>query len=315
MLLTAIILWSAVGFIAFAALYGACVEARRLRVDEITVRLPRLPEKLAGLRLVHIADTHFKPSRFSRCLYESMVRAIQEAAPDLVLISGDLAAGAENLPVAVGWLARLQAKHGVFAVLGNHDLNITMERWLMGAAQTVQVEDVRRQLAEAGVRVLHNEHTLLQINQSRVLLVGVGDVSSGLDDVAAALEGAEAADLVIMLSHSPDLVERAGVEVADLVLCGHTHGGQMMLPGMGAVWAPVWRDRRRAAGLLAFGDVACHVTRGVGVTWPFRFNCPPQVAVLELQPGPVNGRPLPPALRHRLVSAGVAAAPGEGGGQ
>jgi len=322
MVAIAAILWALVAVLVTALLYGSLVEARRLRTDRLPLALPRLPERLEGLRIVHLGDTHCKPSPFYESLFRAMVEAVNAADADLVLISGDMAAGAENLDVAAHWLGQLRARHGVFAVAGNHDLNITMERWLLGLDQGVEVETVRARLAEAGVELLHNEARWLQLRGEPVLLLGVGDVSSGLDDLPATIEDAlrsapdAAAEpaLTIVLTHSPDLLDRAGVEVADLVLAGHTHAGQMMLPGVGPVWSPVWHGRRRGAGLLAAGDVAAHVTRGVGTSWPVRLGCPPQVAVLELRRGTLEGLAVTPRLEHRSVRSQRRLAQADSGG-
>jgi predicted MPP superfamily phosphohydrolase len=302
MIITAIVLWLLVAVVILALMYGALFEARRIRTERIRVALPRLPEALAGFRIVHIGDTHCRTGRFYEGLYRQMVAAVNEADADLVLISGDLAAGSDHIPVAARWLGALRARLGVLAVPGNHDLNITMERWLLGLTQGFDVEEIRRSLADVGVTLLHNESKVIEANGQRIVVLGIGDASTGLDDLENTVTSMPSGDLIIILTHSPDLLDVAGVEVADLVLCGHTHGGQMMLPGIGPVWSPVWRGRLRGEGLLAAGDVAVHVTRGVGTSWPVRLGCPPQVAVLELQRAPIRGRPVTPMLKRPLES-------------
>jgi predicted MPP superfamily phosphohydrolase len=306
----AIVLWSLVGILVGALAYGAVVGARDLRLERITVHLPGLPADLAGLRVLHLSDTHFIPGTFMQPVDEKMVAYSREVEPDIILLTGDLAAGSENLPLACEWLAKLSAPLGIFAVLGNHDLDVTMERWLLGLDTGGDPDTARGPLARSGVTLLHNEWAAVEARGRRLLIVGVGDASCGLDDIALALEDAPVdADLTILLSHSPDIFDRPGLERADLVLCGHTHAGQMMLPGIGPLWAPVWRGRRRGAGVLALGDVVAHVTRGVGATWPARLGAPPQVALLDLQPGPPDGLPVRPAL-HRPPS-GLAASSAE----
>lgn len=299
----AIVLWSLVVLLAGAVAYGMFYEARRLSVERLSVHLPALPTGLRGLRIVHISDLHARPDKFFAPLYERLVEEVNRAEADLVLVSGDLAAGADNMPFAARLLSRMTSRHGLFVTLGNHDVNVTMERWLQGLEEGFDVEALRQVLADHGVRLLHNETVVLEIAGCRVALVGLGDASCGLDDLPSATGEFADADLVIVVEHSPDILDRPGIEVADLVLCGHTHGGQMMIPRRGTIWAPVWRDRRRGAGLLACGDVACHVTRGVGVTWPMRIACPPQLAILELDRGPLNGLCVPPALRRPRARA------------
>jgi hypothetical protein len=303
MLAWAIVLWTLVVIMFSALAYGATVGARDLRLERITVHLPKLAPDLAGLRVLHLSDTHFMPGTFIRPLYEKMVAAAGEAGAELILLTGDLAAGSANMPVALEWLSRLSAPLGVFTVLGNHDLDVTMERWLLDLETGGDPEDLREGLAEAGVTLLHNEWRVVEARGRRVLLVGIGDASCGLDDLPAVIAGAPEADLVIYLSHSPDVFDRAGMEHADLVLCGHTHAGQMMLPGIGPLWAPVWRGRRRGVGVLALGEVVGHVTRGVGATWPARIGAPPQAALLELQPGQPDGLAVKPALARKPLPA------------
>jgi len=303
MLVSAIVLWSLVVLVAGAVAYGLLYEARRLSVERLVVRLPALPPGLRGLRVVHVSDLHARPSGFLAPLFERLVEEVNRADADLVLVSGDLAAGAENMPFAARLLSRMTSRYGVFVTLGNHDVNVTMERWLQGLEEGFDVEALRNVLADAGVRLLHNETVSVDIGGCRVAVLGLGDASCGLDDLTAATADLPDADLTVVVEHSPDILDRPGIEVADLVLCGHTHGGQMMIPGWGPVWAPVWRDRRRGAGLLAYGRVACHVTRGVGVTWPIRIACPPQLAILELDCGPLNGTPVAPPLRQPTARA------------
>lgn len=317
MLALALVLWTLVALGTALLAYGSIVEARRVRTDHLRVTLPRLPEGLAGLRIVHLADTHCRPGAFYAPLFEGMVEAANAAAPDLILLSGDLAAGAERMGEAAAWLGRLRAPLGVIAVLGNHDLNITMERWLLGLEQGFDIEDIRATMAAAGVVLLHNESLAIEARGHRLVILGIGDPSSGLDDLPGTAASAPSGDLTLLLTHSPDILDCPGLEVADLVLCGHTHAGQMILPGLGPVWAPVWRDRRRGEGLLATGDVAVHVTRGVGTSWPVRLGCPPQVAVLELHPGPLGGRRVPSVLTQGRPAELAATHQGEaqGGGE
>lgn len=312
MVVWAIVLWALVIVIWGLAAYGL-YETRRLRVERVRVCLPNLPEALRGLRIVHISDLHMRPSRLLAPLFERLVEEVNRTDADLVLVSGDLAAGAENMPLAARLLSRMSSRCGLFVTLGNHDVNVTMERWLQGIEEGFDVEVLRGILAGEGVRLLHNEAVTVEIAGRRVAIVGVGDASCGLDDLRSATADLPAADLVIVVEHSPDILDRPGIEVADLVLCGHTHGGQMMIPGWGSVWAPVWRDRRRGAGLLACGDVACHVSRGVGVTWPVRVGCPPQLAILELHPGPLNGLPLSLVLKNPAARVRVTKAVSSGG--
>jgi uncharacterized protein len=156
------------------------------------------------------------------------------------------------------------------------------------------VAEWRQTIESAGVKVLHNESTVLELKGRRVVIAGVGDPSCGWDDLPQALSGNPSGEVHLMLVHSPDLLDEPATDWADLVLCGHTHGGQMTLPGIGSPWAPVWRDRRRSEGLIKVGEALCYVSRGVGAGIRTRFRCPPEVCQLTLTAGAAdNPRVLP----------------------
>ncbi|MEI6502766.1 MAG: hypothetical protein WCP21_17290 [Armatimonadota bacterium] len=119
-----------------------------------------------------------------------------------------------------------------------------------------------------------------------MVICGTGDASCGYDDLPRALHDGPRGALHLLLSHSPDIMDEAQADWADLVLCGHTHGGQAKLPWLGTLWAPVWRDRRRSEGLFRVGDALCYVTRGVHGGIRTRFLCPPELTLLTLTAGP-----------------------------
>jgi len=213
-------------------------------------------------------------------------------APDLICLTGDLVTQSDHMPSAVSLLRGLSASLGVFLVLGNHDCNATAEHMLYGEdPDECADEHWRAALAGLPVRLLNNESAAVEKGGVRLVVAGIGDSTAGWDDLAATVAGAPVGELHVLLAHSPDVLDEPEATWADLVLCGHTHGGQLVLPGLGAAWAPVWRLRHRASGLWRLNSTVAFITRGVGSGLRARINCPPQIAVLRLVRGSAEAIP------------------------
>src|SRR5581483_2186571 len=131
------------------------------------------------------------------------------------------------------------------------------------------------------IRLLHNESELLRVAGARLRLVGVGDLWAQHLDARAAFRAVDDSDPVVLLSHNPDSKDVMKEEPWNLMLSGHTHGGQVVPPWWGPRFAPVM-DKRYVAGLNPWGDRQIHTTRGVGSIGSLRFNCRPEVSILEL---------------------------------
>jgi predicted MPP superfamily phosphohydrolase len=166
-------------------------------------------------------------------------------------------------------LGKLRARYGVYAVLGNHD------HWTDAALIT----DLFR--AE-GITVLVNQGMRFEKNGAAFWLAGVDDTMVGLEDLSLALAGASEAEMKLLLAHNPIILRRAARAGVDLVLSGHTHGGQVSLRSERTVSG---RPRRRLLkGLARLDETQIYITRGLGtVVLPVRFGCPPEVSLLELR--------------------------------
>lgn len=286
MILAAAILWTLTAVVLGLGIWGVFVEPHRLEVAEITVPLPRLPEALRGLTIGHLSDLHLRGSRRVRAVAERACAETMARRPDLICFTGDVIDHAKHLPEGLAVLRRLSAPLGVYLVLGNHDCDATMEDFLYGNPNCDAAEaQWQAALDGCAVILLANGHHVVEARGCRLVVAGIGDLSAGHDDLPAALQGAPPADLRVLLCHTPDALDLPGAEWADLLLAGHTHGGQLQLPGLGSAWAPVWRLRHRASGLFRLGKTLAFVNRGVSSGFPARINCPPQVAILTLVPG------------------------------
>ena len=259
---------------AFAIAWRLRSRAAYVQVTRWEVPVSGLPRSFDGYQILHVSDVH--AGRFAPpSEVGARLAGAGELWPDLVAFTGDLAdKHPRHIIGAAKVLAGLHSRDGIVAVLGNHDV------W-------VGEEQVRRALEGVGVTMLVNSHLTLTRDDSNLYIAGVGDASyTEGDDLPAAFEGIPDDAFVILLSHTPEIIGRPGSERASLVLSGHTHGGQVVLPGMGPLFVPAAREmgRRRAQGLHRIGARWVFVTRGLGEVFPpLRIACPPEIALLTLR--------------------------------
>jgi predicted MPP superfamily phosphohydrolase len=247
----------------------ALTEPFMLSIERQEIYLRRLPAKLDGLRVVHLSDFHYGPLVNPQHLQRA-VKVANDLRPDLIALTGDYISQdriyAAPCAEVVG---KLRARHGVYAVLGNHD------HWTDAQliADLFRAEDIR---------VLVNEGSRMDLHGESFWLAGVDDTMVGLEDLSLALAGARHNELKLLLAHNPTILRRAARAGVDLVLSGHTHGGQV-----------TWRSeksrsgrprRRMLRGLGRRGNTQIYVTRGLGtVVLPIRYGCPPEISVLDLR--------------------------------
>ena len=244
----------------FAALLGAgypVLEARAVRVTRVDIDLG------LGIKAVHITDTHFSTSVFDP---EEVVAAIEGLRPGIIFHTGDLLTFRRGLEEAREFISALSEIAPVYLVPGNHD------HW-----SGVGGKGLKKELG-SGARVLLNE----AVRIGDVVIAGVDDPYTGRANLERALSGAEG-EVRLLLAHSPQIIGEAAQRV-ELVLAGHTHGGQVRLPGVGALWLPLPREYWRFDyGLFSVGGARMFVSRGVGTGYlPVRLNCPPEIVLLSL---------------------------------
>lgn len=248
---------------------SALSEPFRLTIEHHQIRLRRLPKAFDGFRIVQLSDIHHSPFT-SRTQIERAVDTANSLQPDIVALTGDyISKERQYAAPCAELLGKLRARHGVFAVLGNHD------HWTDAALIT----DLFR--AE-GMTVLVNQGMRFELKDAALWLAGVDDTMVGLEDLPLALAGSREDEFKLLLAHNPIILRRAAREGVDLVLSGHTHGGQVSLRSeRNASGRP---RRRLLKGLASQGETQIYVTRGLGtVVLPVRFGCPPEVSLLELR--------------------------------
>jgi len=254
-----------IGTATGAIAHGYLYERFHIELTRETLAVSGLPPALSGLRIGLVTDLH-RSDTVSHEMVDRAVRILMAEAPDLVILGGDYVTWGDRRFVepAAEALAPLSAPHGVFAVLGNHDND----------------HDMPPALTSKGFVVLRDARTRLTIRGEILDLAGIRFWTRKPSEIAYVLRGASTN--VILLAHTPmRLVEAAALGVP-LVLSGHTHGGQIVLPGVGAIAA---REFPVVAGSGRRDGTAIFVSRGVGTVYvPVRLNCPPEVALLTLQP-------------------------------
>lgn len=256
--------------------YGTWIETDWLEVEDIEIAIPGLPTALDGFRIVQLSDFHLYP----HTRLELIRKAVEESnllKPDLAVLTGDFVLStAQAIDDLAPVLASLNPRLGIFAILGNHD-------YWQGA------DVVTRGLETAGIPLLINRGVTLAHQNAAFHLAGVDDIWSGRPDLDAALAGATGDATgdtpVILLAHEPDFADRVAADGrVDLQLSGHSHGGQVRLPFLGAPFLPPY-GRKYDLGHYTIGKMQLYTNRGLGVTAPIRLNCPPEVTLITLRCG------------------------------
>jgi predicted MPP superfamily phosphohydrolase len=245
--------------------HGFLYERHHLELTRSPFPVSGLPEALRGLRIGVLTDLH-RSQTVSHELIAAAVDMLMAERPDLILLGGDYVSWRDQRYVqpAAEALAPLSAPHGVIAILGNHDDD----------------REMPAALAAKGFTVLKDARTRLSVRGEVMDFAGIRYWTYKVGDIAHVLRGA--VPHAILLAHTPKRLLEAQLLVVPAVISGHTHGGQIVLPGVGAVAArefPVIAGVERRQGTTIF------VSRGVGTVYlPVRINCPPEVAVLTLEP-------------------------------
>lgn len=261
--------------------YAVRVEPTWLELNRHDVPIPDLPDAFAGLRIVQLSDFHYG-KRVTADYLQEAVQLAHAQDPDLIVLTGDfIHKGYKYVSRAAEVLGRLSAPQGVYAVLGNHDFSIRNGLGIRRHRHLHQA--VTEALTAQGIRVLRNESVRLTRGRDRLHLTGVEDLWSRRCDLDRAFDGLCVSVPRVVLAHNPRTVERLNGRRCDLMLSGHTHGGQVNLPVLGRV-ALSRQGRRFAAGMYQYGNTYLYVNKGVGFGLRIRYGVRPEVAVFTLRP-------------------------------
>ena len=252
-------------------LYGTWNATRPPLLREITIPIPDLPTALEGFTIMQISDLHVGPV-IGRSYVERLRARCEALKPDLIVITGALVDGEVSLLAEeIAPLLNIDSERPLYFVTGNHELFSGVDPWV-------------DHLKARGVRVLENEHVTLTHGQAQLNLVGVEDWEAKRlaphrrPHLREALEGADLSLPTVLLAHQPKMAQQASTQGIDLLLSGHTHGGQIFPVGL-----PVYLDQSYFRGLYRVGEMTLYVTEGTGY-WgpPLRIGSHSDLTLLEL---------------------------------
>lgn len=246
---------------------NAIDEASTLTIENVSISLSRLPKNLDGFKIVHLSDIHHSPFTNLDHILRA-VRIANDLQPDMFVLTGDYVSHeTEYIEPVAEVLGELGSEFGTYACLGNHD------HWTDGEAVT-------KSMRKANINVLINEGFRFTAKGAAFWLAGVDDHMVGKTDLPSALRGSFPDEMKLLLAHNPIILRRATRAGVDLVLSGHTHGGQVKIRDEEKRILP---RRKLRNGLYKRKDTQIYVTRGIGtVVLPVRYQCPPEISLIEL---------------------------------
>ncbi|HEV8661513.1 MAG TPA: metallophosphoesterase, partial [Thermoanaerobaculia bacterium] len=254
--------------------FGAHNDVYDIEVTRHEVFIDDLAETFDGYRIAFLTDTHVA-GFVRRAFYREVVAQVNRFEPHLVLLGGDFVTWRRHIPLMADvLLTDLSARDGVLAILGNHDY------W-------ANADDVKAAMSTRGVQFIINRSHTIRRNGFELPVVGIDEVYRGEPDVEAAFANVKPGPC-LGVTHHPDAIDILEGRRIDLLVCGHTHGGQIRFPFFGAVVVPSRHESRYAAGFHRVGGVLMYVSRGIGAIPPIRILCRPEVATFTLRQGSRN---------------------------
>lgn len=262
------------------AFYAGEIARHEIDLVENTVRIPHLPSSFGGFRIIQLSDIHL--DEFTEPYFlEHIVQRVNSLAPDLVVVTGDFVTRGSLTFLnsrhaayrCAEILSKLKAPH-VYTILGNHDVSVSAPL-VIGA------------LRSAKIPVLVNEHVPIERAGSRFWLCGSDDAGTRHPDLDLTLPEKPDGPVILMV-HEPDyadtVLQHPRGKLVDLMLSGHSHGGQVRIPFYGPLILPPMGEKY-VMGNFRLGQMQLYVNRGIGsVGLPFRFDCPPELTMHTLQP-------------------------------
>ena len=281
-------------FLGLAAAIGAAalagdsllLEPNRPQLVRQELILPRWPAALDGYKVALLSDFHYDPV-FSVHPLGAAIPIVNGLKPDVIVLTGDFVTdpsfGGNRQKAAyaaepcASLLRQMKAQHGLWAVMGNHDV-ITDPKLVTSI------------LRSTGIQVLSNQSAPVEHAGARFWLSGVEDVLKGNSDLNAALAVVPKGEPTILLAHEPDYADFVARYPVDLQLSGHSHGGQVRLPFLPPLYEPALAQKY-IAGLFRVGPLTLYTNRGIGtIGLPIRFDCPPEITLITLRQGVPSSR-------------------------
>ena len=262
-----------VSFLIILIVYSFFKEPFDIRLEHKTISLKKLPMNFEGLKIIQISDLHSK--KFSK-KEKRILEIISQQKADFLFITGDIneARVSKINSNSKFWEELGKTNFGrTYAVFGNH----LYEDKKIGPIALKSI------LEKSGIKVLDNENIKLEREGEYIWLLGVNDIQTNHHNLPKALQGVDNFSIRILLSHTPEIIDDLKTGDADLILAGHTHGGQVKIPGIRASWIPTKYHGKYARGLFKVKGAYMYVNRGIGnKKLPMRFNSRPEITLIKL---------------------------------
>ncbi|MFC2149148.1 metallophosphoesterase [Candidatus Auribacterota bacterium] len=278
--------------ITCVALYAVFIETKLLKIEKVRITTDK---KINGgsLRILHLSDLHYKEHDPWKM---RVFKKLSGEQFDLILISGDSLDEMEALPNLIDAVGSINTRLGTYYVFGNHDhfsyscrdsLRVVLGLAKKNSTLRKDIQKIADALEKNYHNTLHNRN--MYIGEANATIVGVDDMYAGKTDVKKACLDLKTDSYNILLAHNPDSVMYASDKLIDLALCGHTHGGQVCFPFIGAFVTHSILPTKKASGLVEINGVKTYVSRGLSNFrfLPFRFLCRPEITVITVEGKPV----------------------------
>lgn len=260
--------------------YSYLLAVRRLKLEQIPIKLHNQNGSLKGCKIAQISDLHYGPTNRDKDRLHKAVDIINAQKPDIVVLTGDYYQwDPEYLYELPEILSRIRAKLGVFGCLGNHDYGSCYPGEINN--DPFEFSIIKAAFERNGIKILTNESVELKYKNDKLNLIGLHDLWSGMFDPDDAFKNVNNDQPTIVLSHNPDTIKLVEHDF-DLMLSGHSHGGQVSWPIIGPLLIPL-KDRNLRRGMYQISKrKKLYVNRGLGHTFRMRLNSPPEISLFEI---------------------------------
>lgn len=282
------IIFGALFFVVLLGLWSFFMESKTIKIERVLIEIKNLPSSFKEIQIIHLSDLHSK--NFGE-RENKILEVLEQLNPDFIFITGDFIDWTtQDLKSCQNFWKKLSENHPgkIFGVLGNHD------------HRHPKFKTIKDLLEESGMKILNNESIILRRNEdviypvkprpqpeggaNGVYLIGVDDPHEGYDNIEKAIIEIKAEMPKILLAHSPEIFRKVKGRNIDLVLVGHTHGGQINIPFITNFFIPLKYDKKYKNGLFRINSTYLYVNRGLGTTFlPIRFNASPEITLIELK--------------------------------
>ena len=260
-----------ISFLVLAGIWGVFIEPNRIKVEKLSLKIKDLPSSFENLKILHLSDFH-------SCDFgqkeKKILKILSQLSPDFIFITGDIVdwSTRDFESCRKFWKELSKNYQGrTFGVYGNHD------------HRNKNFRDLDAFLKESKIEILNNESRIIEKGEDFIYLIGVDDPHLGYDNIENAMKGIESNTSKILLAHSPEIFRKIKEKDINLVLAGHTHGGQINIPFFSYFVLPLKYDKKYKSGLFEENSTYLYVSRGIGETvLPIRINAFPEVTLITL---------------------------------